>query len=259
MDKIKLFILFVVGTFICSCGDEKPSATGPKRPEYTPKFGTVFDERDGRTYKTTVINGLEWMAENLNYVVDSSFCYNDESAYCEKYGRLYRWESAMALDTTAIRVRQWTEGKKYQGVCPQGWHLPTLEELRTLNHFIYEWMRAEDLSFQKKIGFTEWYYLKSKEGWQGTIPEDDDTRDDYSLKSVLTSNGDDFFGFSLKPAGWWGLGVYRNEGACAAFWLSDEGEYNDGDAYMANCFCYDNFYFIQFWKVNRASVRCVKN
>ncbi|MGC9331665.1 MAG: FISUMP domain-containing protein [Bacteroidales bacterium] len=54
------------------------------------------------------------MAENLNYYTSSgSWCYDDKSSNCDKYGRLCDWETA----------------KK---VCPDGWHLPSKSEFETL-------------------------------------------------------------------------------------------------------------------------------
>ena len=74
---------------------------------------TLKDLRDGQTYKTVVIGEQTWMAENLNYETENSYCYDDDPSNCSKYGRLYTWAAAKT-------------------VCPEGWHLPSYDEWNTL-------------------------------------------------------------------------------------------------------------------------------
>jgi len=69
------------------------------------------------TFKTTTINGVTWMAENLNIKTGNSSCYDNNSSNCAKYGRLYDWETA-------------------QTACPSGWRLPTKKEWDDLISYV---------------------------------------------------------------------------------------------------------------------------
>jgi len=76
-------------------------------------------------YKTVEIGTQTWMAENLNYDVPGSVCYDNDPANCEKYGRLYDWAAAMDLPASYNTTRYDGSEKKHKGICPEGWHIPS--------------------------------------------------------------------------------------------------------------------------------------
>lgn len=91
------------------------------------------DSRDNQEYKTVKIGSQIWMAENLSFAADESFCYTRFGYDCRKYGRFYTWDVA-------------------KDVCPAGWHLPTAAEFDQL---------FADVGGRDSAGVK----LKSAEGW----------------------------------------------------------------------------------------------
>jgi uncharacterized protein (TIGR02145 family) len=96
---------------------------------------TLVDSRDAQSYETVQIGEQCWMAENLNVgaridgieeQLDNSiiekYCYNDIEDSCDTYGGLYQWDEMMKYSTI--------EGA--EGICPNGWHVPTDEEWKQL-------------------------------------------------------------------------------------------------------------------------------
>jgi len=89
---------------------------------------TITDSRDGKKYPTVCIGEQVWMAKNLDWA-GAGVCFNSAPSYCNTYGRLYTWDEV--TDGTASTANP--SGVK--GICPAGWHVPSLAEWQTLiNH-----------------------------------------------------------------------------------------------------------------------------
>jgi len=103
-------------------------------PKLTVSQGTLTDYRDyNRVYKTVTIDGTTWMAENLNYETDGSYCYGNIPNGCSNIGRVYTWASAMNLSSSYNYESADSKVKtKHQGVCPSGWHIPSVSEWNSL-------------------------------------------------------------------------------------------------------------------------------
>ena len=106
-------------------------------------YGVFTDTRDNQDYKTIKIGSNTWMAQNLNYKAEGSLCYDNETANCVKYGRLYTWEAA-------------------QDACPAGWRLPDNDD--------YEQLVSDVGSNDDEVG----PILKATKGWSGVGNGSDD-------------------------------------------------------------------------------------
>ena len=171
--------------------------------------GEFTDERDGQTYKTLKIGSQVWMAENLNYDYNQntakSYCYNNDTANCTKYGRLYTW--AAAMDSAAVFSgngkgcgygKTCSATKPVRGGCPEGWHLPSSDEWSALKKSVAN-------SLYNGATGNVGYALKSTSGWSSN------------------GNGSDAFGFGALPAGYrFGYGSFYGVQSDAGFWSSTE-------------------------------------
>ena len=84
-----------------------------------PCNGSMIDPRDTKLYSTARIGDQVWMTENLDYVTQYSWELNRSGI---DFGRQYLFEDYM----------NFSEVEGAQGVCPSGWHIPTIEELIVL-------------------------------------------------------------------------------------------------------------------------------
>ncbi len=217
-------------------------------------YGEMTDSRDNQVYKTVEICNNKtstcqtWMAENLNYSVNpnvQSWCGGGRDyteGDCSVYGRLYTW--AAAIDSVALANdagnpqtcgydKICTLPTVVQGVCPEGWHLPSYDEWQTLRTAV----GGED-----KAGTA----LKSQIGW-------------YSQTGDAADR--DAYGFSALPAGLrYGDGVFYAAGDYADFWSASQVEvYSDYAYRMYLDYYFEDAYLGFNYKINAFSVRCLQN
>jgi len=201
--------------------------------------GTMTDSRDGgKTYKTIGIGTQTWMAENLNYeykVAGSTYgnwCYRDSVQYCARYGRLYTWDAAMDSATTGCDYYYdkacMESSETVQGVCPDGWHLPS---------------RAEWYVLMTAVGgvATAGTMLKADEGWYGD------------------GCGTDAYGFSALPSGFrCDDNSYSSEAYSTLFWSSDvSGQIDAYRIYLS--YGYEDVSISSGRKSCAYPIRCVKD
>lgn len=189
--------------------------------EWDKSQGTFVDSRDRQTYNWVRIGKQIWMAENLNYRVDSGcVAYENNASTASIYGLLYTWNTACA-------------------VCPEGWHLPSDAEWKQLE--IKLGMDPAEADESAYRGTDEGSMLKSENGW------------------LYEGSGTDNKGFSVLPAGWGNnYHDFLDKGYSSNFWTSNES--NDFQAVsrrfdfdhddICRAFDFKDFYF---------SVRCIKD
>ena len=139
-------------------------------------YGFFTDERDGTMYKFIIIDDQKWMAQNLNYATETgSWCYNEDTSFCAKFGRLYDWKTS----------------KK---VCPNGWHLPSDNEWSVLTNFVTS---------------PQCEKLKSRTGWK------DNGTDVYNFNALPAGGLiDGMFKFTELNTYWWtSTPMTKNEAA----------------------------------------------
>jgi uncharacterized protein (TIGR02145 family) len=170
------------------------------------------------------------MAENLNYAVSGSKCYNNDPSNCDTYGMLYDWATAMALPDCGYGTSCGSQiGTNHRGICPDGWHIPSDAEWSTLTSY---------------VGSNAGTKLKATSEWN-------------SYSGVPA--GTDSYGFAALPGGNGGSnGDFDSVGDDGDWWSATE----DGASYAYSRYMYYGYESVLYgssYKDSLFSVRCLQD
>ncbi|MFC2090711.1 FISUMP domain-containing protein [Bacteroidota bacterium] len=194
---------------------------------------TVTDQ-DGNVYNTVQIGDQCWMKENLivgtriastddqtdNGIIEK-YCYENNDENCSTYGGYYQWDELM----------NYTYKVGTQGICPDGWKIPSYEDWEELVNTL----GGEAIAGGKlKLTGTEiWAYPNS---------------------GATNSTG-----FSAMPSGYYLEGTYRTPGGQAAF-IASSTKLSE-DHFVTPYTISSNPIFTFSWRQSMASavsVRCIR-
>jgi uncharacterized protein (TIGR02145 family) len=155
MRKSVLFLIVITVAILFSFSCDKKN---PTENNSTPTIPDTVTDIDGNTYKVIQIGDQLWMAENLKVthyrdgtaipnvmentqwtsLLTGAYCdQNNDSSNVSTYGRLYNWYAV----------------NDSRNIAPEGWHVPTDEEFKTLEKYLgmsqseadsYSWPRGTD-------------------------------------------------------------------------------------------------------------------
>lgn len=117
---------------------------------------SVVNDVDMNSYNTVVVANYCWTQSNMmtthypdNTEINKALIYNslthpDTNDNLATYGRLYTWYSAVHTDEGSSDAPVTDALGFVQGICPDGWHIPTVVERAALQAILAEDLRTAD-------------------------------------------------------------------------------------------------------------------
>ena len=259
-----LCLLLACSTFLFSCNrDNKPDNPVTPDDPVNPSENTVTDI-DGNVYNTILIGEQCWMKENLRTtrfadgtpipIGDEENWSDSEPFYydygisgipLEERGYLYNWPAA--VHGTSFSK---DDPSDVQGICPNGWHLPSDAEWKQLTDYVSshsEYVCGDDTNnIAKALASTTWWHNESRSACHvGADPGSNNAS-----------------GFCAIPAGGW-LGSIEEcsqAGYTANFWSSTESNnYSDCACIRELDYYHPDVFKFEFRKRLGFSVRCLRD
>lgn len=206
-----------------------------RRIEISPcgsNYGISFyaTDSEGNQYTTKSYGRFCWMTQNLRatFYSDgseiptaigySSALYPDVQANINMYGRLYDWYSALKIPVGGSYD---PDEEEIQGACPEGWHIPTMEEFNLISN---------------QYNVSE---LRTNYDW-------------------IDGTGNNNSEFNILPAGYYSNGLFYNLKGNSYFITLSE---TDETRISVPCIHYNcpDILLQQVEKTNAYSLRCIQN
>jgi uncharacterized protein (TIGR02145 family) len=254
--RISATIMLFLGTtlWICSCEKAEEELKAPL---------TSVTDYDGNIYYTTKIGDQWWMTSNLKTthyadgaeipLVESisewealgskrpAYCYYDNNPHeaAFTYGALYTWAAAMNGSGSSNAYPS-----DVQGVCPDGWHVPSDSEWKALEMHL-GMMTAEVDTTGPRGRYIGSQLAINSELWANGL-----------LKENTSFGASDFF--ALPGGGRRYNGTFGHQGDNANFWTATERD--SARAWGRHLYSlYTTVHRYSNVKSDGFSVRCVKD
>ena len=184
---------------------------------------------DGYDYPVVRVGYDCWFKENVKATtgIDGAVSYNNEAANKDKFGMLYTWKAAVASSDAGTASN---ETPAYtQGVCPEGWSIPTEEDFQRL--FVNA---GSDVDYLKDLDASTWITGKA-----GKTPST---------------------GFDMRGAGYFlsSVNAFHDLLSNTRFWTDK----SNADETIATCVEF-NYYcsepmFKEVSATDKVSIRCIR-
>jgi uncharacterized protein (TIGR02145 family) len=223
---------------------EKSQVTPFKETKTPNEVSYFIDPLDLEQYKTVRIGNQTWMAENLRTIeyndgtaidrvtdnaawkglITPAYCWydNDENKFKSDYGAIYNWYT--------VRT-----GK----LCPEGWHVPTDNEWKTL--VMHLGMSQSEADYSGWHGTNEGGKLKETGTIHWESPNEGATNETSFMAlpgGGRNSNGD-FYGFGVSGEFWTATEYYVTtalyRGVSSSMAMIDKGGYDKGKGLSVRC------------------------
>jgi len=221
---------------------------------------STVKDYDGNTYNTVQIGNQCWMRENMRtkHYADGTaipaggsstsntapyyYDYGGSGIPLSQRGYLYNWPAAMHGAASSA-----TNPSHVQGICPNGWHLPSDAEWTQLTNYLSSQSEYTCGGNSNNIAKA----LASETGWNTSTAN-------YAVGNNQGTNN--ATGFSAVPAGYCIGSSFNFAGNNASFWSATQNASNPYNAYYRNLSFINAFvYRTSNVKSNGRSVRCLRD